>query len=266
MQVVSTIKPLLTLLAIHLPILTVFSFIAASGFSCPWTCCFHCLQCLPSPRSSAGGSSNITSFYMWPFWIVSTPVGLSLTHIAHPWYPVGLFLCTQSALLCFPQCISCYFKGMNCVLSHVSIPNKWGKVKMCACNRCILVCLVNRTVWTTGEMVHFSHNIAITNFWRISPCEVPGEFWKNLTVIIAKLLFMGKLIESLMKSVTVFVSEITSWRFFYLSQQMNIYEIFLYIFFLYISSRLKIYSGEMLTFFFHHLSSHWLTYLLVIFH
>lgn len=148
-----------------------------------------------------------------------------------------------------PQCISCYFKGMNCVLTHVSIPNKWGKVKMCACNRCILVCLVNRTVWTTVEMVHFTHNIAITNFWRISRCEIPGEFWKNLTVITAKLLFIGKLIESLMKSISVCVSEITSWRFFYLSQQMNIYEIFLYIFFLYISSRLKIYSGEMLTFF-----------------
>lgn len=148
-----------------------------------------------------------------------------------------------------PQCISCYFKGMNCVLTHVSIPNKWGKVKMCACNHCILVCLVNRTVWTTVEMVHFTHNIAITNFWRISRCEIPGEFWKNLTVITAKLLFIGKLIESLMKSISVCVSEITSWRFFYLSQQMNIYEIFLYIFFLYISSRLKIYSGEMLTFF-----------------
>lgn len=209
-------------------------------------------------------SSNVTSFLYVAF-LDCLYLSRLVTYIAHPRYPVGLFLCTQSALLCFPQCISCYFKGMNCVLSHVSIPNKWGKVKMCACNRCILVCLVNRTVWTTVGMVHFSHNIALTNFWRISPCEIPGEFWKNLTVIIAELLFMGKLIESLMKSISVSVSEITSWKFF-LFVTTNEYEIFLYIFFLYISSRLKIYSREMLTFFFHHLSSHWLTYLLVIFH
>lgn len=123
----------------------------------------------------------------------------------------------------------------------------WGKkFKSVLVTIGILLCLVNRLVWATVKMSHLSHNVAEKNFWRISPCDISGEFWKILIVIIGKLLFTGKLTKLLMKSISVSVSEIISWRFLLVPRNEYSWRLSSWK-----ADWLKIHSGEMLTFFSH---------------
>lgn len=129
------------------------------------TCCFHCLQYLPSIVFSLQAQFKCLLFLYLVFLDCLYPS----SHDTHSL--TFMILCKDYSFAhrglyyAFHMCISCYFKGRNYVLSHVSIPSMWGKLKGVLVTIGFLVCL-NRTVWTIVEMLHLSHNVAVTDFCR----------------------------------------------------------------------------------------------------
>lgn len=162
------IKPLPALLAVHLSILN-YCFAAAPGFSCP-------------------------------SWHVFTAISFS-HHLTYLWRLSSNVICflfslSELCLLAFtPLCIRdtlCHFSFVPKVLYYVfhMCISYFVQRQELSFNLCfyfqpvgkslhdqlvtigILVCALNRIVWTTEEILHFNHNVAITNSWRIWPCEI----------------------------------------------------------------------------------------------
>lgn len=96
----SMIKPLPALLAVHLSIPN-YCFVAAPGFSCPSWHMFSLQYLSPIILLIFEGLAQMSSVFYLAFLNCAYPIRLGIYSFVHPWHPVGLLLCTQSALLCF---------------------------------------------------------------------------------------------------------------------------------------------------------------------